>query len=175
MRKILNVALLWIVGLTLLFIILFLMGTLSGCTTTKEVSKTDSTYTKDLEQQVRSLQIENEKLTTEIHQLQYSEVRYDTIYIPGDTVVNTVTITKEGEVNAKGRISSVTVAKTLLSRIIAEKDKTIDSLTLLKQRETVKVVTVDKYKKVTVFPWYFWLITAAFAAMWLYKQLKTKQ
>lgn len=166
---------------TLLAVCCFLMAMLiayilSGCTSTKQVYKetTDSSHLKELEAQNRVLYSENERLLKEVRELQYAEVRFDTVFLKGDTVVNTITITKEGEVKATGKIVSANLTKNVLTKIVKEKDRIIDSLSQLKQKETVKVVTEykDKYKKVTVFPWWFLMITGAFAFLWLRKQFK---
>lgn len=132
----------------LFMLLLFLL--LSGCNSTKQVTKqtktVDSSHIKELSDSIRLLKTENEKLTADIRELQYAQVLFDTIYMPGDTVVNTITITKDGEIKATGRITAGYVTKNVLTKIVAEKNRVIDSLASLKQKETVKLVTRTEYK-----------------------------
>lgn len=168
---------------TILAVCCFLMAMLiayilSGCTSTKLVTKetrlVDSTAVKELSDSVRVLTSENNRLTALVEEMQYASVRFDTVYMPGDTVINTVTITKEGDIKATGKISSAYVSKSVLTKIVNEQNRVIDSLKSVKQKEIIRTFTKtefkDKFKKVTVFPWWFWLITGVFALLWARKQ-----
>lgn len=138
----------------------------SGCKTTKHISSSivnkDSLVIKEKADSIRLLSNEINRLSAEIRELQYSGVRFDTVMIPGDTVrvINTVTITKEGDITATGKILAAYVSKDKLTKIVNEKQKIIDSLSLLKQKEIVKVEikTVDKevfIKRSTFNIWYY--------------------
>lgn len=117
-----------------------------------------------MQDSVRNLRITNERLEQTINEMQYAGVVFDTVFVAGknDTVVNTVTITKEGDIKATGNISSAYVSKSLLTKIVNEKQAVIDSLStaLSTEKKNVKVDTsskdVQKQKKVS-FPW-LWII-----------------
>ena len=157
-----------------LIILITLLAT--GCSSTKQVQKVsvDSTYIKELEARNQILSSDVSRLTTEVNELQYGFVRFDTVYLPGDTVVNTVTITKEGEIKATGRVSTAYVSKNLMTRIIAEKERIIDSLSTLKQKETVRVVTEykDKYVKRSFLNFWWLLLIGAAGGYYLSKKIK---
>jgi hypothetical protein len=154
--------------LFLVLVIVLVIG-LTSCTSTKEVTKrvelVDSTVVKSLSDSIRLLKSENQRLTADITELQYSGVRFDTVYIPGDTITNTVTITKEGEIKASGRVSAAYVSKSTLTRIISEYSRVIDSLKAVKQTEQIRTVTKieykDKVKKVSFIPFWVWILFAA--------------
>lgn len=143
------------------WIILFICVCLNifSCTTTKHVEKVKSERETVLEDSVRLLSVELDRMEKERRESEYGVIRFDTVFVPGDTIVNTVTI-KEGAIEAKGRIKYVEVNKSVYEKIISQKDKIIDSLARIKRIERVVTETVYKDKKVVVFPWYFWLICA---------------
>lgn len=159
--------------LTILLLMVLFVSTcvLAGCTSTKQVSKSstnvDSSAIKERDEEIRILKAENERLNIEIRELQFAEVRFDTVFVKGDTVVNTVVITKDGEVQAKGNIVSAVVSKNILTKIVNEKQRVIDSLSkaLTSEKANVKKVVEVKEKEVkrSVFPgWMWWLLLIAF-------------
>lgn len=156
----------------------------SSCNSQKHIVKekqtVDSSYVKELQDSVRVLTQTNEHLEKTISEMQYAGVSFDTVWIAGktDTITNTVTITKEGDITAKGKILSAYVSKNLLTKIVNEKQSTIDSfaLALEKEKKNVKietqVKTVDKVVK-TPFPWVA-LIVAFILGGFLWDRLKPK-
>ena len=156
--------------------LIILIALLSSCTSSKSVFKqtTDSTYLKELADSVRVLRSENSRLTAEISEMQYASVRFDTVYVPGDTVINTVTITKEGEVKASGRVSSAYVSKSVLTKIVNEQNRVIDSLKELKEKVNVVTRTEykDKVKKVSFIPWWVFLLCLPFLGLYVYEKIK---
>jgi len=134
---------------------------LASCTTSKSSQKEQFKSEREtiLEDSVRVLTKEVEQLLQEKRSNEYGMIRFDTVFIPGDTVINTVVI-KDGNIEAKGRIKYVEVNKSVYEKLLVQKDKIIDSLSKLKQKEVVKteVKTVDKVKKVSFIPWWVWLI-----------------
>jgi len=172
MKKLFPILLLWITGILLMALIFIL----PGCSSSKDVHKTqtstDSSYTKELEEQNKVLSMENERLSAEVRELQFAEVKFDTIYRAGDTVVNTIVITKEGEVKAAGNIVSATVSKNVFTKIVKEKERIIDSLKQVKGKETVKYITKTEYKekhKKTSFmgSLWIWLLIGLIAGLYL--------
>lgn len=151
----------------IVLLVVLLMILLAACNSTKQVSKqtttVDSSHVKELSDSIRLLKTENEKLIADIREMQYGSVIFDTVYMPGDTIVNTVTITKEGEIKASGRVSAAYVSKSVLTKIVNEKQRVIDSLSQVKQRETVKLVTRTEYKDKFVkrsfmAGWWLWIL-----------------
>lgn len=136
------VFLVWIVVLVLAF----------GCNTEKHIVKervvVDSTAIKEKSDSIWLLKREIERMEAQIREMTYTQVLFDTVYIAGDTIVNTVIIKDNGEVEAAGRIKSLTISKQLLVNIIKEKDRVIDSLAALKQKEKIVVQKETVTKKV---------------------------
>jgi hypothetical protein len=149
---------------TLLTLCVMAILTLCGCSSTKNVTKEnrDSSVIKEYQDSLRVLSIENEKLLNENLQLQYLGISFDTVFLPGDTIRNTITV-REGSIIASGRIKNAKVGTSNYEKILSEKDRLIDSLKTVKSKETVRVVTEykDKVVKRTVFPWWFLLIAGA--------------
>jgi len=146
-------------------LIIILLALLSqSCTTTKTVQKESIKSEREvvLEDSVRVLTKEVEQLLQEKRSNEYGVIRFDTVFIPGDTVINTVVI-KDGNIEAKGRIKYVEVNKSVYEKLLVQKDKIIDSLSKLKQKEVVKteVKTVDKVVKRSFIPFWVWVILAA--------------
>ena len=146
----------------------------------KEKQEVDSSYVKELQDSVRVLTTTNEHLEKTINEMQYAGVSFDTVYLEGkrDTIINTVTITKEGDIEAKGKILSAYVSKSILVNTVREKNMMIDSLSIAleKEKKNVKietqVKTVDKVVK-TPFPWVA-LIVAFILGGFLWDRLKPK-
>lgn len=147
----------------------------------KEKQSVDSSYVKELQDSVRVLTQTNEHLEKTISEMQYAGVSFDTVWIAGktDTITNTVTITKEGDITAKGKILSAYVSKNLLTKIVNEKQSTIDSfaLALEKEKKNVKietqVKTVEKEVKTGSFPW-LWIVAMFIFGAFLWDRLKPK-
>ena len=157
-------------------LIIILLALLSqSCTTTKTVQKESIKSEREtiLEDSVRVLTKEVEQLLQEKRSNEYGVIRFDTVFIPGDTVINTVVI-KDGNIEAKGRIKYVEVNKSVYEKLLVQKDKIIDSLSKLKQKEVVKteVKTVDKVKKVSFIPWWVWLIVGVLLPFSIRDQIK---
>lgn len=163
-----KIGLVWI---GLLIVMAFVILLFSRCTSTKDIQKTDNTREKVLEDSLRLVISERDRYEAELIQAQYAEVLFDTI-TSHDTITNVVTITKEGEIKATGKITSAFISKNFYQRIISEKDKLIDSLRSVKNREIVKTVTITKHKKTTFITWWIWLIIVGAVLFNFRKQLK---
>ena len=158
------------------------MLAVSGCNSQKHITENrfDSTWTKNVQDSNRLLRQEVEKLTGDIQQLIYAGVYFDTVYLKGDTVrdtiTNTVVIKTDGSIEAKGRISSAYVSKNTMLKLVAEKQKTIDSFSLALSNEKMNVKTVDRVvtKKTSFIPLYMFLIIAVLAAANIYVIYKNK-
>ncbi len=145
----------------LILIILATLWLCSGCNTTKHTvseKKTD-TREQELTDSLNLVKSERDRFEQLYNEIQYAGVIFDTIAIR-DTVnqLNTVYITKEGEIKAEGNIKSASVSKTVFNKIIAEKDRLIDSLRYVKSKTEVKKETVYKERIVKRSTWLFWLI-----------------
>lgn len=148
-----------------LFIALVLFSFPQSCTrvVTKNIEVTDSTAIKSLEDSLALHKKINDELSSELTLAQLAGVKFDTLYVPGDTIVNTVTIREDGEITAKGRIKSATISKDLTYKIISKKQETIDSLknALSEEKKNVKVVEKQIEKKTKVFVGW-WLLIIGF-------------
>jgi len=158
------------------------MLAVSGCNSQKHIieSRFDSTWTKNVQDSNKLLRHEVEKLTEDIQQLIYAGVYFDTVYLKGDTVrdtiTNTVVIKTDGSIEAKGRISSAYVSKNTMLKLVAEKQKTIDSLSVALSDEKMNIKTVDRVvtKKTSFIPLWVFLIFAVLAAMNILVMYKNK-
>lgn len=164
-----------LIGIAILCLVVLMVGTCS-CSVQKHIvsENKDSSVIKEYQDSVRILTTENNKLFSENLQLQYLGVKFDTLFVKGDTIRNTVTI-HDGNIEASGRIISASVSKTFYSSLLASKDRTIDSLSKVKAKETVKVVTEykDRTVKKTFIPWWVWLIGLVLLAFNFRKQIKS--
>jgi competence protein ComGC len=159
-----------------LVLAVLLILAVSGCNSQKHIieSRFDSTWTKNVQDSNKLLRHEVEKLTEDIQQLIYAGVYFDTVWLKGDTVrdtiTNTVVIKTDGSIEAKGRISSAYVSKNTMLKLVAEKQKTIDSFSLALSNEKMNVKTVDRVvtKKTSFIPLYMFLIIAVLAAANIY-------
>lgn len=137
-----------------------------GCKVEKQTSKgsatIDNTTVTEKDDSIRLLKSENEVLKNEIKELRYGQVLFDTIYRPGDTIINTVIIKEDGSVDATGRIKSVTIANSKLVKTIQEKNRLIDSLANEKQKEKTVTKYVTQWKdrevKKSFIPYWIWLL-----------------
>jgi hypothetical protein len=158
------------------------MLAVSGCNSQKHIieSRFDSTWTKNVQDSNKLLRHEVEKLTEDIQQLIYAGVYFDTVWLKGDTVrdtiTNTVVIKSDGSIEAKGRISSAYVSKNTMLKLVAEKQKTIDSLSVALSDEKMNIKTVDRVvtKKTSFIPLWVFLIFAVLAAMNILVMYKNK-
>ena len=147
----------------------------------KEKQEVDSSYVKELQDSVRVLTTTNEHLEKTINEMQYAGVSFDTVYLEGkrDTIINTVTITKEGDIEAKGKILSAYVSKSILVNTVREKNMMIDSLSIAleKEKKNVKietqVKTVEKEVKTGSFHW-LWIVAMFIFGAFLWDRLKPK-
>jgi regulator of replication initiation timing len=150
-----------------------------SCTTTKNVVKEkiiiDSLRVENLVDSVKVLTLENEKLQSEIRELVYSGVVFDTTRIT-DTVTNTVIIRPDGSIEATGRIKSAYSTIDKLTKTIKELYRINDSLRLVKQQvktETKYVKdTKEKEVKRSFFPLILVIIAAGCLLFWLLKKTK---
>lgn len=145
------------------FVIIF-----TSCSSSKNVST--NYKEQELRDSISILTTENNKLFSENLALQYASISFDTLRIT-DTVdrFNTVTITKEGEIRTIGRVKEVKVSNLVYTRIIDEKNKTIDSLRFVKNKTIEK--TVEKEKKVSFIPFWVWLIIIGLVVFNFRKQI----
>lgn len=163
-----------------LLIILVLLGSQS-CTRliTKNIQVTDSTAIKSLQDSISFHKKLNEELSTELNLAQLSGVKFDTLFVPGDTVVNTITIREGGELIATGRIKSASVSKDFSLRLVKQKQQQVDSLAklLAEERKTVKVVDREVEKKTRVFVGWWLLVIGFLGGLYVgvrYKDFFTK-
>lgn len=163
-----------------------------SCTTTKHIATNrttiDSTVLNEKSDSIRNLQIENQRLSQEIHELQYAGVVFDSarcppsvINVPEDCNVdsllmllsiyqNKVKILADGTIEAQGKIKSAYYTKDKLSKVIAELQRVNDSLKVVKAKtETVvKTEVVTKEKKVKrSFLNMWWLYLIFFIGGWV--------
>jgi hypothetical protein len=138
-----------------------------GCSSTKEVLKmrtvVDSTVINEKSDSIRLLTIENEKLTSEKRELEFGVIRFDTVFV-GDTISNTVTI-HDGVIEAKGHIVSAVLTKSVLTKIVNEKNRVIDSLSLVKNKvlnHYYKVTEIKEKKVKRSFLNFWWLLAIGF-------------
>lgn len=177
----------------LLLFLLFLMILLAGCTSTKQVAKqtktVDSSYIKQLEESVRVLQSENSHLSSEIHELLFNSVEFDSTNCPPTQIIidercnadsiraileadfsNEVKIHADGTIEAKGQLRRASASLQKIQQVIAEQSRTIDSLRSLKQEEKIRTITKteykDKYVK-TSFLSQWWLFPAGMLFMFV--------
>lgn len=140
-----------------------LMILAASCSTNKQVtssSKTvDSTVLNEKDSMIRVLEQENQRLTSEIHELQYAGVTFDSslcppsvINVPEDCNVdsilallsyekNRVKIYADGTIEAEGKLRSAYYSKDKLSRFIVELQRINDSLRQVKQKTETRYVT----------------------------------
>lgn len=150
----------------------------SSCNTSKHTQQSmvsfDSSYLKEQQDSVRVLKTENERLQSEIDEMTYAGVQFDTLFIAGknDTIINTVTITKEGDIKATGNILSAYVSKSVLTKIVNEKQATVDSLSkaLDTEKKNIKTIveTKEVEKKVKVLPGWIWFLVVIGVIGWEY-------
>lgn len=158
------------------------MLAVSGCNSQKHITENrfDSTWTKNVQDSNRLLRQEVEKLTEDIQQLIVAGVYFDTLWLKGDTVrdtiTNTVVIKSDGSIEAKGRISSAYVSKNTMMKLVAEKQNTIDSFSVALSNEKMNIKTVDRVvtKKTSFIPLWVFLIFAALAATNIWVMYKNK-
>lgn len=143
-------------------ILIFFILTCGACTSTKHVksSSFDSTWVKSVLDSNRVLRSENSLLQQDINAMKYIGVYFDTLYLPGDTVVNTVEVTKEGDVKATGRIKSASFSEKYYQKLVWKLQSRLDSLSKSRSEEKTRIVYKDRevQKKVKVFTQFYWWI-----------------
>lgn len=197
MNKILNVLLFWLMSL-FIALALALVLSLGSCTSTKDVHKTETVTNTDKEKQLsdslRVVTAERDIYKQQAEQSEYLITTYDTtpcpaILIPDcpamlnkDSVQRLVTDLNnaiaglnnkvkryaDGTVEYQGKIKSVSYSLTKTQLLLIQKDKVIDSLKLVKQKEKIveKVITVEKEKhSKTSFLSQWWLFPAGMLFM----------
>lgn len=137
----------------------------TGCRTvektiTKTEYRTDSTHVREND----SLRIVNHDLVMsyeeQIRQYRDAGVIFDSTPCPD--IPNTIEISTDGTIKASGSIKSANLNSKTDNKKVERLQQTIDSLTRVKNKESVTVKT--EYKNVTrdvkkKFPW-FWLVVA---------------
>ncbi len=151
---------------------------------------------------IRVLVEENTRLQQELKEAEYATAEFDSTkcpkivfpacpdFINADSINrlvndlnnaieglnNKVKFYADGSIEYTGRLKQFKYANEKQSITIANLKKVVDSLTAKRseKNESARVVTEYKteYKKVTVFPWYFWLITGLFAFLFINTKLK---
>lgn len=170
---------------------LILMILIFSCTSTKNVATKhetiDSTAFNEKSDSIRNLRIENQRLTQEIHELQYAGVVFDSsrcppsiINVPKDCNVdsilalldmfkNKVKIYADGTIEAEGKLKSAYYSKDKLTKVIVELQRVNDSLRLVKAKtETIvktDIITKEKKVKRSVFTMW-WLLLIGFIGGW---------
>lgn len=168
--------LLLVVLLTLLAT-MFLVGVLSSCATRKVTTshtKVDSVSRWEYDSIRRSHENEKIEWMYQLRDALQSSVIFDTLYVPGDTIVNTVTIREDGSTEFRGRIKSAFLSKDRAVQESIKKQRIIDSLINVKQKKEIQVVTdtVTKEKKVSFIPWWAYVLFFASVAFHFRKYIK---
>ena len=150
-----------------------LLAMTSGCRVHKDVStgKTsfDSSYIKQLEQDVRVLTVENEHLTSKISELEYTGVVFDNdcdsilkaaLLKAGcnvDSINAVLALYKskvkyyaDGTIEAEGNIKSLTRSKSKLEETVKNLMRVNDSLSHVSENVEAKVVTKTEWKEKVV-------------------------
>jgi len=148
---------------------------------TTSVATVDSSVLKEKIDSLHLLITELYRLQSEIKELQYAGVVFDSSQCPPtqfvidkncnvdsimrilDSYRNRVKILADGTIEAEGKLKSAFYTKDKLTRTIAELQRTIDSLHNVKQAEKIdykqKIVTVYREVKRSFFSqWWMWLI-----------------
>lgn len=162
-----KIGLVWI---GLLIVMAFVILLFVRCSHTKDIVKTENrqedSRVKELSDSLHLVITERDKLESEIKELQYAGVVFVTDTLTShDTITNTVEITTDGGIKAKGNISSAYVSKSFVSKIISKKEKIIDSLKSVKEKEKIitKTITVTKNKHIkTSFLNFWWLLAIGY-------------
>lgn len=146
-------------------IIFFVFFLFPSCTRviTKSIQLTDSTAIKIWKDSVDFHKKINEELLSELSSSQLNKILFDTLFVPGDTVYNTITVKETGEIVAKGKIKSAYLSRDFAIKIAQQKQIQIDSLqkALTDEKKMVKVVEKEIYKKTKVFIGW-WLLIIGF-------------
>lgn len=181
--------------LILVIIIMVLLLLATACSTQKHIVSTkatvDSTAINEKDSIIRVLTQDNQRLTSEIHELQYAGVTFDTsgqhpVYIiEGEAACNVdsilallhdannkVKIYADGTIEANGRLKSAYYSKDKANRFIIELQRINDSLRAVKQKEEIRyitnTVTVDRQVKRSLlnFWWLFMIGFISATALW---------
>lgn len=157
--------------LPLLFILSF------SCTTTKhaQVASTNTEYQRAVDSMTHVLSETTRMFESQIQNIATGGIVFDTLFIPGDTMTNTVTI-NGGVIHAAGKIQKVYYKDV---QTVTERDywhKVADSLSTHRDTTAIKVVTEykDRTVKRTVFPWWWIVIGGVVVIGVLYGKQKLK-
>ncbi len=189
------------VAITFMAVSFFLSCTTTKQTTEKK-QEYDAASVQRIKDSNQVLRQENLKLEQELKEAEYAIADFDStdcpeIVIPdcpammnADSVNrlvsdlnnaisglnNKVKFYADGSIEYSGRLKQFKYANEKQSKTIAELSSKTDSLSmaLSEAKKNVRLVTEEKtlYKKTTVFPWYFWLITGFFAFLFLNAKFK---
>lgn len=143
--------------IALAILMAFLVCVFASCSVHKSTASSDTNVLREYEDSIRILKTENDRLFSENLELQYLGISFDTIRVPGDTVRNTIVI-HDGHIEATGRIKDAKVSTSIYTSLLLSKDRTIDSLTKVKSKEVIRVVTKDREVKKTFIPFWVWLV-----------------
>lgn len=154
----------------------------SSCRSVKEVTRTEIIYDSTaINENDSLLQVKQERiisLENEIKESQYSGIVFDTLFLPGDTVRNTVIIREDGSIEAAGRIKAATVSKEKMQRLYVELKHSYDSLSQVKNKVQTKVEWKEKIVEKKVKRgwqwWLFWLGLITGCVLWNFLGNKIK-
>lgn len=153
---------------------LLILTIAASCTTAKHITTTstatDSSYTRAVDSMNRVLSETVRLFESQIENISSGGIVFDTLFLPGDTILNTVTV-NGGVITAKGKIQKVYYKDI---QTITERDywhRTADSLATHRDTTAVRVVTETKYVDRTVkrkwftgFGWWLLFLAIGFGA-----------
>lgn len=133
------------------FILIAWLFSCASCSSSKDIhkdtNKVEDTRLQEKSDSIRILKTDNERLTSENIQLRYFGVDYDTVYVKGDTIKNTITI-HDGDISVSGRIKSAHFTESAFNKNTQSKSKTVDSSgkNTIREITYLKTVTITKTK-----------------------------
>lgn len=165
----------------------FLLILLIGCSTTKDISKSEQT-TNQLQEKIDSIHYLNSELatlTSTIIELQYAGVTFDSSRCPPsiinvpqncnvDSILallsvekNKVKIYANGTIEAEGKLKSAYYSKDKLTQFIQSLQKQVDSLRLVKDKTQyiTATKTVTKHKETRPL-WWLYVVFFAGGFVW---------
>jgi hypothetical protein len=107
---------------------------------------------------------------SQIQSLSTGSVLFDTVFMPGDTIINTVTV-KDGTIEARGRIKKVFVTSDKLTQERDYWHSRYDSLAAHKDTTAARVIIKTEFKDRYVkrgFPWLWFFIGMASGGVAMY-------
>lgn len=178
---------------------LYLTGCASSKHTNRQYRQSDSTMVENLQAELRTMRTERDHFEARVKELETGTVEFDTtpcpaipeIHCPGlntDSVnkiinnlnnlyagaMNKVKVAADGSMELSGRLKSYRYQNERQAELLADKERTIDSLQKLVSEKKVETSTVEKIvdKEVKRFQW--WLLVVGIILGWLLKKYWTK-